>query len=52
MTPLVWMPSTPNIGEWNLVWREIMKEHEKLKKLLAEKELENSLLSDALNKIW
>ena len=30
--------------------RKLMKENEKLKKLLAEKELENALLSDALKK--
>ena len=32
--------------------RKLMKENEKLKKLLAEKELENALLSDALKKRW
>ena len=30
--------------------RKIMKENEKLKRLLSEKELENALLSDALKK--
>jgi transposase-like protein len=30
--------------------RKIMKENEKLKRLLAEKDLENALLSDALKK--
>jgi len=29
-----------------------VKENEKLKKLLAEKDLENALLSDALKKRW
>ena len=32
--------------------RKLMKETEKLKKLLAEKELENALLNDVLKKRW
>ena len=32
--------------------RKLMKENERLKKLLAEKELENALLSETLKKRW
>ncbi len=32
--------------------RKIMKENEKLKRLLSEKEIENAMLSDALKKRW
>jgi hypothetical protein len=32
--------------------RKLMKENEKLKKLLAEKELENALLIESIKKRW
>ena len=43
-------PPSPHYRRMEPGVRKLMKENEKLKKLLAEKELENALLSESIKK--